>query len=269
MTVINNDCNYKTLRMNTYPFPYLKADGFLETEFAKELQKEILDIEEEHWDRYNNPFEQKYTLRDKYNFPQNLKRLFHELTSEKFVSTLSNLVGFKLKLDTTRNFWGVHTYGPGDKLDIHVDAGLHPTLNLKKQVTIGIYLSYEWKEEYGCNLEVWKGENSSNNDAKIFEKVDSIAPLFNRLILFTCNDYSWHGNPEPANCPESSKRIFVTISYLSENFEDDNKRKKAFFVKRPNDPDDLEKDKLRLIRSDPDTCKDVYTIEHLSSHKKR
>ena len=44
MTVINNDCNYKTLKMNTYPFPYLKADGFLETEFAKELQNEVLNI---------------------------------------------------------------------------------------------------------------------------------------------------------------------------------------------------------------------------------
>jgi len=255
MSIVNN---IEELRLENIPFPYGKLDNFLDDSFAKELQKEILDIEEEHWDRYNNPFEQKYTLRDKYNFPQNLKNLFDELTGEKFVSTLSDLVGFKLKLDTTRNFWGVHTYGPGDKLDIHVDAGLHPTLNLKKQVTIGIYLSYEWKEEYGCRFEVWKGENSSNNDAKIVEKVDIIAPLFNRFIIFVCNDYSWHGNPEPVNCPTNSKRIFITLSYLSENFEDKNKRMKAFFVARPEDAKDEEKDKLRFLRADPEKYKEVY-----------
>jgi Rps23 Pro-64 3,4-dihydroxylase Tpa1-like proline 4-hydroxylase len=260
MTVINNDCNYKTLKMNTYPFPYLKVDNFLETEFALDLQTEILNIPNDQWDRYANPFEQKYTLRDKYNFSCNLKKLFDELTSDNFVLEISEIVGYKLKLDETRNFWGVHAYGVSDKLDIHVDAGLHPTLGLKKQVTLGVYISYNWKEEYGCNLEIWKGENSCNNNSKILEKVDSIPPLFNRLVLFTCNDYSWHGNPEPANCPENSKRIFVTISYLSENYEDKNKRSKAFFVKRPKDENNEEKDRLRLLRADPDKCKYVYKL---------
>jgi Rps23 Pro-64 3,4-dihydroxylase Tpa1-like proline 4-hydroxylase len=260
MTVINNDCNYKTLKMNTYPFPYLKVDNFLETGFALDLQTEILNIPNDQWDRYANPFETKYTLRDKYNFPCNLKKLFDELTSDNFVLEISEIVGYKLKLDETRNFWGVHTYGVSDKLDIHVDAGLHPTLGLKKQVTLGVYISYNWKEEYGCNLEIWKGENSCNNNSKILEKVDSIPPLFNRLVLFTCNDYSWHGNPEPANCPENSKRIFVTISYLSENYEDKNKRSKAFFVKRPKDENNEEKDRLRLLRAEPDKCKYVYKL---------
>ena len=165
-----------------------------------------------------------------------------------------------MKLDDTRIFWGVHKYEYGDKLDIHVDVGFHPTLKMKKQVTLGIYLSYNWKEEYGCNLEIWSGENSYTNDSMIFEKVDSISPLFNRFILFTCNDYSWHGNPEPAKCPGDSKRIFLTLSYLSENYEDKNKRVKAFFVKRPQDEDDEEKDKLRLLRADPDKYKNVYNI---------
>ena len=258
MSIINNTIN--GLSLHSTPFPYGKLDNFLNTTFALDLQTEILNIPPEEWDRYNNPFEQKYTLRDKFKFPHHLQTLFNELTSETVVSDLSKMVGYDLKLDTTRNFWGVHTYGHGDKLDIHVDAGLHPTLGLKKQVTLGIYLSYEWKEEYGCHLEIWKGENCVDNNAKLIEKIDRIAPMFNRLILFTCNDYSWHGNPEPATCPLESKRIFLTLSYLSENNEDENKRKKAFFVKCPNDPDDLEKDKLRLLRSDPDKYKDVYRI---------
>jgi hypothetical protein len=258
MSVINyklTDCF-----LENSPFPHIMQDNFLTNDFALELQNEILNIPEHDWDRYNNPFEQKYTLRDKYNFPPELTKLFDELTTREFLTELSNKVDYELKLDTTRNFWGVHTYGPGDKLDIHVDAGLHPSLGLKKQVTLGIYLSYEWKEEYGCHLELWEGENASSNEAKLIEKRVSIAPLFNRLVIFTCNDYSWHGNPEPATCPSNSKRIFITLSYLSENFEDKNKRVKAFFVEIPNDQHDEEKNRLRLLRADPEKYKSIYNI---------
>ena len=258
MSIINNNIN--NLLLATFPYPYGRLDNFLDSSFALELQNEILQIPKESWDRYNNPFEQKYTLRDKFNFTPLLQKLFTKLTDKPFVSELSKIVGYELLLDTTRNFWGVHKYDPGDKLDIHVDAGIHPTLELKKQVTLGIYLSYDWKEEYECKLEIWHGENCSNNHAKLIENVEKIAPLFNRAVVFTCNDYSWHGNPEPALCPENSKRIFLTLSYLSENFSDKNKRTKAFFVARPGDENDEEKDKLRLLRADPEKYKFVYNV---------
>ena len=215
------------------PFPYMKSDNYLDKDKAVLIQEEILNIPKEQWDRYDNPFEQKYTLRDKYNFPPLLKELFEKMESDEFIEKLSEKCGYKLYKDSTRNFWGVHKYDNGDKLDIHVDAGLHPTTRQKKQLTFGIYLSSNWLEEYGCELEIWSGDNSSSNDAKIYKKVDSISPLFNRMIMFVCNDYSWHGNPEAVKCPENVKRIFVTISYLSDNIEDKNKRVKAFFVKRP------------------------------------
>jgi hypothetical protein len=47
---------------------------------------------------------------------------------------------------------------------------------------------------------------------------------------------------------------------MSNNFEDTNKRVKAFFVKRPDDPEDLIKDNLRLLRADPEKYKDIYKV---------
>lgn len=240
------------------PFPYMFQDNFVKADFANALQAEILAIPDEAWDRYENPFEQKFTLRDKFHFPSNLSTLFESLTSESFVSHLSSIVGCELHLDETRNFWGVHTYNCGDKLDIHVDAGMHPTMELKKQITLGIYMSYNWKSEYGCDLEIWSGDNAIDEYPKLYEQISSISPLFNRMVLFTCNDYSWHGNPQPAMCPADSKRIFITLSYLSTNTTDKNKRKKAFFIARPDDPHDDEKDRLRLLRADAEQYKDVY-----------
>lgn len=240
------------------PYSYGIQDSILDDAFAHNLQKEIMEIPNEAWDRYENPFEQKYTLRDKYAFPPHLRTLFDELQAPDFVNRLSEICGHKLLLDPIRNFWGVHKYKTGDKLDIHVDAGLHPTTKQKKQLTFGIYLSKNWKEEYGCKLEIWRGDNAVDNHAKIYEKVANIAPMFNRMVMFTCNDYAWHGNPDPAKCPDDAKRIFITISYLSENYDDNNKRQKAFFVARPCDPIDDEKDKLRLLRADPEKYKEVY-----------
>jgi hypothetical protein len=252
-----------SIYQNMQPFPYGIQDGVLDETFAKELQAEILAIPKEAWDRYSNPFEDKFTLRDKYNFPPFLKAFFKELESEQMVETLSAICGYPLYIDSTRNFWGVHTYNSGDKLDIHVDAGLHPVTKQKKQLTLGFYLSANWTEDCGCELEIWKGENAVANDAKLIEKVTSIIPIFNRMIMFTCNDYSWHGNPVPVHSNGDAHRIFVTISYLSNNFEDQNKRTKAFFIARPDDPEDPNKDMMRLLRADPERYKEMYRMNQI------
>lgn len=242
------------------PFPHIYIDNFLDNNRAHMIQKEILEIKVDEWDRYQNPFEEKYTLRDKFNFPFHLKELFEELESDTFIENLSNMCGYQLIKDTTRNFWGVHTYQNGDKLDIHVDAGIHPTMGLKKQITLGIYLSKNWMESYGCKLELWKGDNAGISTPRLYEKIKEISPIFNRLVIFTCNDYSWHGNPEKVCSPDDAKRIFITISYMSNNTDDLNKRKKAMFISRPSDPEDPEKDHLRFLRADPERYKEIYRI---------
>ena len=58
--------------------------------------------------------------------------------------------------------------------------------------------------------------------------------LFKNKIIST-NDYAWHGNPLQINCKNGEKRIFLTLSYVSEQYVDLNKKEKAFFVKRPED----------------------------------
>lgn len=248
--------------LTTNPYPHYYQDQILNEEFAKELQMEILNLDLNSYDRYDNPFEQKYTLRDKNKYPLKLQSLIDYLISNEFVKKLSNFTGNELIVDTTKNFYGVHIYKPGDKLDIHVDAGIHPVLNLKKQVTLGIYLSYNWNVDNGCALEIWDGDDSNKKNPKIYNCVNKIHPMFNRLIIFTNTDNSWHGNPEPVHIVnnENSRRIFITLSYLSNNMDlYNNKKKKAYFIARPYDPVDLEKDKLRELRANPDTCKLIYT----------
>lgn len=242
------------------PFPFCVKKNILPIEIAISAQDEILNIPDEKWDRYDNPFENKYTLRNKNDLPTTVSKIFDYLTSNGFLQELSKVYNVQLFNDPTKNWWGVHKYDDGDKLDIHVDAGIHPVSKQKKQVTLGIYLSKDWKKENGGHLEIWKGGNSVENDAKLIECKEKVLPVFNTLLSFECNDYAWHGNPHPVNCKNGEKRIFLTISYISEKYDDLNKRQKAFFVKHPDEPDNAEKDKLRLLRADPIKYKEVYRV---------
>ncbi len=258
--MINLDFEKDTF-LNNKPFPNILVDNVLDNCLALDIKNEIVNIPQTEFDRYSNPFEQKWTLRNKNNLPQKCRELFEYLHSDEFVNKLSEKVGIKLINDPNKNFWGIHIFENGDKLDIHVDAGIHPITKQKKEITLGIYLSDNWKSEYGGELELWEGNNSKDNDAKITRCVVKAEPLFNRMVIFQCNDYSWHGSSNPVVCPDNAKRIFLTISYLSDrqlesNFE--NKRQKAFFVALPDEPKNEEKDKLRLMRADPEKYKEVY-----------
>ena len=205
----------------------------------------------------------KNTWRDKNKVPENYKNLFDKLHTSDFIDFLSKLSGFKLLEDLNKTWWGIHTFKNEDKLDIHVDAGRHVESNLKKILTLGIYLSYNWNCECGGNIEFWSGDNGNNNDAKIYEKIVSIAPNFNRMILFENNDFSWHGAPEPCICNNNEIRIFLTCSYLTD-IDDNihkNNRNKAFFVKLPDEPENPEKDMLRLMRADIEKYKSIYICQ--------
>jgi hypothetical protein len=80
------------------------------------------------------------------------------------------------------------------------------------------------------------------------------------MIFFTCTDTAWHGNPTPLLSDGNTKRIFITISYLSDDTTLTNTYKKAYFIKRPEDPEDTEKDKLRALRANPETCTTIYKL---------
>ncbi len=261
MTVFNSITTSSEEYQKEEPFPHLVQDNFLTPQFARSLQNQILLTDPSAFDRYENPFESKYTLRNKFEFSGPLQMLFDELQSASFLEILSRICGYPLQLDTERLYWGVHLYEPGDKLDINTDAGIHPILNKKKHCTLGIYLSFDYKEEQGCHLEIWRGTSVLENPV-LLEKAKSIAPIYNRMILFNCTDKAWHGNPEPLLEVEgsSTRRIFITISYLSDDESMKNTYKKAYFIKRPQDPKDPEKDRLRALRANPETCAEVYNI---------
>jgi Rps23 Pro-64 3,4-dihydroxylase Tpa1-like proline 4-hydroxylase len=245
-------------KQDIIPFPYWLKNDALDYSFAKEIQQEIMNIPTDHYDRLDNHFESKYVLRDKFNYPPKCSELMKYLTSNEFVNKLSELVKIPLILDTDRNFWGIHKFNNGDKLDIHLDAGIYHKNGLKKCVTIGVYFSNNWEEENGGHLELWDGDSVNKSSYKLNKCVVKVPPLFNTMVIFMNTDNSWHGTPNPVKCTENSQRYFLTCSYLSllENLPANmtNKYGKAFFITRPEDEYNEEKEKAIWKRVNPETC---------------
>ena len=149
---------------------------------------------------------------------------------------LQKLTGIneKLQSDPYLQGGGLHELKNDGYLNIHADFNLHPTLKLDRRLNILIFLNK--------NLEVTYGSNLNYLDKNILEFKKKINPIFNRMVIFSTTDFSYHGNPDKINCPENQSRKSIAMYYYS-NGRPSNERKlgahSTIFRKRPgsNDPD--------------------------------
>ena len=47
------------------------------------------------------------------------------------------------------------------------------------------------------------------------ECVERILPKFNTMAIFSTTDYSYHGHPDPLNCPENISRKSLALYYYT------------------------------------------------------
>ena len=123
----------------------------------------------------------------------------------RFLQELTGIVG--LIPDPWYGGAGPHQIEPGGFLKVHVDFNLHPLLELDRRLNLLVYLNKDWREEYGGHLELW------NRDVSRCEK--KVLPVFNRTVVFSTTDFSFHGHPEPLACPEGRTRKSVSFYYYS------------------------------------------------------
>ena len=93
---------------------------------------------------------------------------------------------------------GLHQIESGGFLKIHTDFNVHPKLKLDRRVNMLVYLNHDWRDEWGGHLELW--------NAAMTERRQKIAPLFNRTVVFSTTDSSFHGHPHPLATPSGITR---------------------------------------------------------------
>ena len=238
------------------PFPHFVIDNFFDKNIALSLENDFPDFDNEVWHEYGNAIEVKKVCNNWNVFPTLTYKVFNFLNSEKFVKELSIfLFGSDLLIaDPGLNGGGWHIHKQGGKLNTHLDYSLHPKLVLQRKINIIIYLNSCWEKNWGGNLGLWSNESSKfPGDLK-----KEIEPIFNRAVIFdtTCN--SWHGLPNPINCPKQQLRKSLAIYYLCEPSENVDTRGKALFA--PTEEQKSDKSILDLIkkRSSVNTASSVY-----------
>ena len=234
------------------PFPSIVIENFFDKDYLNQVLLDFPDLSKIYSSqKYMNKNEIKYANNDYDNFPYSIKNFFNFLNSDYFLNFLQKLTSIKEKLiaDSELNGGGLHEIKKGGVLKIHTDFSKHPSLNLDRRINVLIYLNKNWEEKYGGFLELW--------DKDMSECKKRILPIFNKMVIFSTNDFSNHGHPDPVTCPDDQSRKSIALYYFSkgrpqEDLNKDLVKNKTYFKNRAgfNNETDRKNEKIKnLIRN--------------------
>ncbi len=219
---------YAPAYQQAHPYPFGSFDDFLEPEAARAAMNAFPGVKDEGWIHYVHVNEKKHGLNKMDMIPPDIQEVIKALNSEKFVTALSRLTGIpNLMPDPSLEGGGLHQSKRGGFLNIHADFTVHPhKRNWRRRVNVLVYLNEGWKPEYRGELELW------TRDMK--QCAQKILPVFNRCAIFNTDEDSFHGLPEPIQCPEDMTRKSIALYYFTE--EEHVPRKRATnYRARPED----------------------------------
>jgi hypothetical protein len=256
---INDTTNLREQFLSGSPFENVVIDNFLEESYAEKLY-ELFPTNYENWYYYENPIEVKYAFDNIDNLTYELKNYFYYLSCEKIKQKISEITNIcNLDYDEYLHGAGLHSHPRYGRLNIHLDYEKHPYSGKERRINIIYFLTKDW------NNELWNGSNElwDNNATKCIKKTDI---KFNRAIIFKTNDISWHGLPEKIMCPENVFRkslAYYYVSPLNTQKNEEEYRKKAKFIKRPQDDYNENMEKLYEIRRNRRiTMEDLQLLFH-------
>jgi Rps23 Pro-64 3,4-dihydroxylase Tpa1-like proline 4-hydroxylase len=181
------------------PFPHIVLDNMFDENLLKEIIQEFPKPTDIEWIQHKTNREMKLaTSRDEHFGPITRIMMYH-LNSAPFLNFLSEITGINgLIADSYFDGGGMHQIERGGKLAVHADFNRHSLTKLDRRLNALLYLNPDWKDEYGGDLELW--------DRDMRACVKKIKPKFNRLVVFSTTDYTYHGHPDPLNCPPGVTR---------------------------------------------------------------
>jgi len=236
---------YKEKYQANEPFPHIVIDDFLDN--LDEVHDAFPGTENFSFYEYKSPFEDKLAFDKISKIPKPIAELLIELSSPEFLTFMEELTGIDgLIPDPYYRGGGVHQSKRGGKLDIHIDFNIHPKLKLERRLNTIIYLNKDWQEAWHGDLQLWEGhkENGKHVLTKLHHK---IYPIFNRLFVFSTSEISYHGHPEPLDCPENVTRNSIALYYYTKDRPEHSDSHSTTYVKLPDEDDSL--DELREKRN--------------------
>jgi hypothetical protein len=221
------------------PFSHIVIDDFIEPQLLRLILAEVDAVDRSR--RYAK-FLDRRTDHNKFAFyPEAVgpetSRLFYFLNSGPFLGYLEKLTGIaNLLADPSYFGGGLHWIENGGFLEVHADFNHLKKYDLERRLNLLLYLNENWRDEYHGQLELW--------DRRTMTCAKSIAPLFNRAVIFSTTRESLHGHPTPlATPPGVARRSFALYYYTNTWKPVVEGRSTLFYISRHN------KVKLRVSRA--------------------
>jgi len=223
------------------PSHHIVIDDLFDGAALREVVRDFPAPDAPLWTRRNEArAEIKLSTRRAVGIPESAMRLIQALHSPRFLEALAAATGVDgLIVDPYLEGGGLHQIERGGRVAIHRDFMDHSIMHVDRRLNVIIYLNEGWREEWGGALDLW------DRDLRRCER--RIAPVFNRTFVFLTSDYSYHGHPDPLDCPPGVTRKSVALYYYTNGRPDDevspeNRSRDGRYVRRPGDrwtPTDL------------------------------
>lgn len=198
------------------PFAHAVIDEFIDAAAVARIAAEFPDRNDaSQWLDYNGsdaagkPVQhRKYHISEEDRLGPVTQRLLYELKSARFLQVLTALTGVEdLIPDAHNHGGGIHMNCRGALLKIHADFNCHPNWHLDRRINLLLYLNEGWQASFGGDLELWDREMAACRQR--------IAPVAGRCVIFSTSSTSFHGHPDPIECPDDLTRKSIALYYYT------------------------------------------------------
>lgn len=194
------------------PFPCAVISGMWDEEALRKVSADVRAVTD--WDGEKQFFgsQAKRWVSTWGKLPDSVCDLIHYCSQPDFLKWLEAVTGEKNLLpDPYLSGGGIHSIDTGGFLQMHADFNWHEQIGLYRRINLLVYLNEGWLDEWGGDLRLASNEKAGLDVSKV------VFPRFNETVIFTTDDRSFHGHPDPITAPEGTKRNSIALYYYSPN----------------------------------------------------
>lgn len=194
------------------PYSHVVIDGLWDEWVLDRIIAEFPAKGKRDWIDYDTVNEIKQTSRGLYGLKPFTQLFLLQVCSPRFLQWVSDVTGVpEIIPDPLYHGGGLHESSTGGHLNVHADWTKHPVLPLARQCNMIVYLNKDWGSDWGGDLGLFDNETK--------ECGATVAPLYNRTVIFPTTSETLHGFPSPIRCPVDRTRQSVSLFYWNRDQE--------------------------------------------------
>lgn len=187
------------------PFPHLVVDELLDADAVAAAAREF-PAPDEMAERPNR--KGVLELTDQRLVPPLLRQVSDELLGPRFTAWLSHVTGVDGLVTDRDGSWGaLRQSGDGVEGKIHVPPAHHPTKPWHRRLTLILHLAPGLSESNGGCFQLW------DDDGDDAAPRASIAPLFNRAVVFLNSPAAFHSVSRTHLGPGETRKVMQALYF--------------------------------------------------------